>query len=290
MEKLITTFVLVTREQEGLPAKCYQVCDNCLEEAVNNGKQANCPADSPFSVALSECESCISVNANGPTIIDQVLPSISLFISYCLAHPAASTTAPTFSNASITSTVSTVSLPEERSILSAESASLSSAQQSLQSQGAEFNSQRCVNAASYDSQLGISLDFSSCVHAISSHTISSSPSPTFSPPATTETNKGTGTNQSTIIGAAVGGSVGGLALLALLVFSIFRRRRKQRRNLATAQSPHREYKAQLHSDDIKPPRQEIEGDKVVPRAGWSETLAELPESPKITPLDTQATT
>jgi hypothetical protein len=216
-------------------------------------------------------------------------------------------TAPTFSNASITSTVSTVSLPEERSILSAESASLSSAQQSLQSQSAEFNSQRCVNAASYDSQLGISLDFSSCVHAISSRrsqcsvivrmsayhhldTISSSPSPTFSPPATTETNKGTGTNQSTIIGAAVGGSVGGLALLALLVFSIFRRRRKQRRNLATAQSPHREYKAQLHSDDIKPPRQEIEGDKVVPRAGWSETLAELPESPKITPSDTQATT
>lgn len=79
---------LAKRAQE-LPAKCYAYCDNCLEYACNDGKPANCPSNSPFSVAYNNCESCIAANSGGPFIVDQVLPSISQFVAYCNNHPGA---------------------------------------------------------------------------------------------------------------------------------------------------------------------------------------------------------
>lgn len=78
------------RQQAILPAVCFQFCDNCLEIACNDGKPANCPGNSPFSVAYSDCEACISSNRGaGPTIADQVLPSLSQFVTYCKNHPGA---------------------------------------------------------------------------------------------------------------------------------------------------------------------------------------------------------
>ena len=79
---------LAKRVQQ-LPEKCYQFCDNCLVEACNNGKPANCPGNSPFSVAYRNCESCIGANLGGKIIVDQILPSISQFITYCINHPGA---------------------------------------------------------------------------------------------------------------------------------------------------------------------------------------------------------
>lgn len=39
-----------------------------------------------------------------------------------------------------------------------------------------------------------------------------------------------------------------------------------------------EEKAQLHSDDVKLVLKELEGDKAVPRAGWSGAPVELPSN------------
>jgi hypothetical protein len=65
-------------------------------------------------------------------------------------------------------------------------------------------------------------------------------------------------NTGTIIGAAVGGSLGGILLIVLIVGFIIIRRRKQRKAaLAIAEQPPE--KAQLHSDDYKPPREELLG-------------------------------
>src|SRR5271156_1526857 len=84
-----TTWGRLAKRVQQLPAKCYQFCDNCLVEGCNNGKPANCPGNSPFSVAYSDCESCIGANLGGTIIVDQVLPSISQFITYCSNHPGA---------------------------------------------------------------------------------------------------------------------------------------------------------------------------------------------------------
>jgi hypothetical protein len=80
---------LEKRAQQLLPAKCYQPCDNCLEIACNNGKPANCPGNSPFSVAYSDCNACIGAHLGGSVVVDQVLPSISQFITYCSDNPGA---------------------------------------------------------------------------------------------------------------------------------------------------------------------------------------------------------
>jgi hypothetical protein len=83
------TWGRLAKRVQQLPAKCYQFCDNCLVEAINDGKPANCIGNSPFSVAYSDCESCIGANLGGTIIVDQVLPSISQFITYCLDNPGA---------------------------------------------------------------------------------------------------------------------------------------------------------------------------------------------------------
>jgi hypothetical protein len=78
--------------QQNLPAACYQHCDNCLLIAANNGKvPLNCPVNGPFSVAYSNCESCIATSTGGPLAANRVLSSISQFISWCSRNDAAGT-------------------------------------------------------------------------------------------------------------------------------------------------------------------------------------------------------
>jgi hypothetical protein len=59
-----------------------------------------------------------------------------------------------------------------------------------------------------------------------------------------------------VIGAALGGSVGGLLLLALVAGAVIIRRKRHRKALEAAQA--NAEKPQLHSDDFKPKREELE--------------------------------
>jgi hypothetical protein len=92
----------------------------------------------------------------------------------------------------------------------------------------------------------------SCVAA--SALISTQASPTPFPGSQTPLPK---SNTGTIVGAAVGASIGGILFVALVVGFIIVRRRKGRKPLATTDQPPE--KAQLHSDDYKPPRRELPG-------------------------------
>lgn len=73
-------------------------------------------------------------------------------------------------------------------------------------------------------------------------------------------SNGGGSNTGAIAGGVVGG-VGGLAVIGVIIFFVMRRRRRRRTNSTQqrpAPSPPQE-KAQLHSDDLKPQRTELEG-------------------------------
>jgi hypothetical protein len=82
-------------------------------------------------------------------------------------------------------------------------------------------------------------------------------------------------NTRTIIGAAVGGSIGGIILIGLIIGFFFMRRRKQRKAiLAANQLPE---KPQLHSDDYKPHREELLG--TLGKKQYDHTaMSELPSS------------
>src|ERR1700733_2123605 len=67
------TWGQLTKRVQQLPAKCYEPCNICLMDACNNGKLANCPSNSPFSVAYNNCESCIGKYLGSPIVADQVL-------------------------------------------------------------------------------------------------------------------------------------------------------------------------------------------------------------------------
>jgi hypothetical protein len=112
----------------------------------------------------------------------------------------------------------------------------------------------------------------------SSHT--SSRSSTLSPPRATNTSSHTPipnrkSNTGTIIGAAVGGSVGGVVLIGFLIGFFIMRRRKQRKATLAANEPTE--KAQLHSDDYKPHREELLG--TLGKKQYDHTaLSELPSN------------
>jgi hypothetical protein len=82
-----------------------------------------------------------------------------------------------------------------------------------------------------------------------------------------------------IVGAAVGGTIGGILLVGLVISCfVFRRRKKHRAALAAKnQVPE---KSQLHSDDYKPPREEMLG--TLGKKQYDHTvMSELPSNERV---------
>ena len=125
----------------------------------------------------------------------------------------------------------------------------------------------------------------------SSITSASSGASTSSGSSAGDSNGG-GSNTGAIAGGVVGAVVG-VAVTAAIIFFVMRRRRRQRTN-ATQQGPPPsppEEKAQLHSDDLKPQRTELEGSNA--QRGLREDgrpMSELPVDEEVGRSDQTETT
>ena len=102
-----------------------------------------------------------------------------------------------------------------------------------------------------------------------------SPSPTVAPPISTSsqlpiTQQGKKDHAGAIAGGAIGG-FSGIALAVVIVMLVLRRRRNKNRNLNDVAAIDTSEKPELHADDLKPNRKELQGTD-----GPRDTLAKKP--------------
>jgi hypothetical protein len=103
--------------------------------------------------------------------------------------------------------------------------------------------------------------------------------PTATPSSAVESHRDSHT---AAIAGGVGGGVGGLVLLVLFVVAFLVRRRRKRL-LAKERPPSVHEKPQLHSDDVKPDRKELEGTRAARDMleRHPEEVAEMPTNEEV---------
>lgn len=84
-----------------------------------------------------------------------------------------------------------------------------------------------------------------------------------------------------IAGIAIGAALGGILVFAFLLFFIWKHRKNKRKIMLSAGETEAAYgqKAQLHSDDYKPKREELEGSKVPRKVKVVGGLNEMEHTP-----------
>ncbi|KAK5071495.1 hypothetical protein LTR64_004727 [Lithohypha guttulata] len=196
-----------------------------------------------FDEAITARESCNS--SRGKSRSSSVTVELNVPVSYCSLDFEATTTPNNF-------TSSIISIPDFYAWVSSCNSYLNNNQTADPSASSLCN---VIVSASSASPTTPSASSSSSSTAIPSQTAAATTVPT-SP------NLSTGA----IAGLAVGAALGGILPFSLVLFFIWRRRRKAERKKAAqadvAATESREEKAQLYLDDYQPTREELEGMKV----------------------------
>jgi hypothetical protein len=292
---LITTARVYKRQtQQALPSACYQDCSKCIiprshclhsarlanqymsgtDEALQVAEQggenpAICPPGSHFSIAFLLCEGCLSAHpTDAKTVAGNLIASLNVFLSYCNDRSA---------------------LASFSSLLNIE-ASVSSIQASLCSvnnitSDCPTTSSRNVTVATISpkpsavstsvtaSSAAVSTPVTASSAAVSTPVAASSAATSYSV-ASTSPLKSAGA----IAGVAVACTLAAVFIIALVIFLYFRRRKRHKQDkIRKAETADRqeEEKAQLHSEDLKPIRQELSGDQ--PLASKKDVpIAEVP--------------
>ncbi|KIV78851.1 hypothetical protein PV11_06460 [Exophiala sideris] len=242
-----------------VPAECYGITNTIykLAEAVGYNYTALCTPDSEFMNGYASVQVCIAAYTNTTNTTDS-FPDLQSFVNYCLQGPQ--------STSSATQTTQPVSQTSQDPL---SLASVSSVEASASSVLASYASS--VSSVSMSSSSAWCSSYSVSYQAVATN-CTSSPTVTTAPYVTTVSVTSLPTSTTTSLpggvnpprddhtGAIAGGVVGGVIGLAAVVLAGFLFRKQRHKRLAHKKDTSDvTEKAQLHSDDVKPDRKELQG-------------------------------
>ena len=151
---ITTAARLARRADPPLPSACYEYCNECLNVAEQSGKQTKlCPADSPFSAAFGNCQTCLlNHKADTTTEAGAVLPSLYQFTSYCNSVLKAVTSQAITTPSTLPTTSASATTPTSTSQKTSSTSSLTTVSTSTPTQSSTVTSAICAVSQISDGQ------------------------------------------------------------------------------------------------------------------------------------------